>query len=922
MKKKAHRLLRLLFSINLLFHFFLAFALDPNRPIDFYLHNSWTVENGLPINSVISIAQTPDGYLWLGTETGLARFDGINFDVFDRENTPALSNDLILSLLVARDGVLWIATRGGGVVRYENGTFEALTTKEGLLSDEAWTLFQSNDLSIWIGTKNGLNRYVNGTMTTIPLPRTISSHNVRALLEDRNSCLWVGTLGGGLVRFRKKGHTYEAGQRRLRGLKISALLEGRGGALWVGTMESGLVKLDQNRELFFTAENGLSNNYVRCLHEDGAGNIWIGTHADGIKVLKAGKDKPESYDRGRVLPSNTVGAFFEDREQTMWIGTDGGGLNSLRKPNVTTYTSKNGLSNDITFGVFQDSRGTIWSGTMGRGLNYLEPGKERFHTFTTQDGLSSNSVFSIAEHPPGTLWAGTGGGGVNRLTLHDRQIKTYNIRNGLSDNFVRALYVDAGGNLWAGTDNGGVHCFSNGWFILYGNVNFRVNTILKDSKGNLWAGTWGRGLCLLKDGKTFVYNKENGLRSDVVISLFEDKDGILWIGTFAGGLSRFCYRRGIFTHISKRDGLPDNTIYSIFEDKSQNLWFSSNRGIFYVNREELNDFAAGKLEKIRSSLFGKEDGMKSIECNGANQPAGWKSRDGRLWFPTTKGVSVIDPQRVVVNTYPPPVQIKQILIDGTAYPSGKDAAAPPGEGNLEILYTGISFSVPGKISFKYKLEGYDTRWFDAGTRRTAYYTRIPPGAYLFRVIARNCDGTWNYTGASFRFRLSPEFYQTLFFKFAAPLGAVFFIFAGFFLLKKYTLYKRLKRKYKHSSLNLSPDQSGEYIRKLLYLIEIKKIYKDPDVSLNVLAKQLKLNPRYLSQVINEHLKESFHHLINKYRIKEAQKMLTAPATARHSILEIAYDVGFNSKSAFNRAFKRFTQQTPSQFRKELKRTDS
>ncbi len=922
MKETAHFLLKILICTALFFNTSPTFTLDPTKPIDFYQHNVWTVENGLPMNSVIAITQTPNGYLWVGTETGLARFDGIDFDIFDHENTPALSNNLILSLLVDHDGTLWIATRGGGITRYKNNTFDTLTTQSGLLSNETWVLLQSNDLSIWIGSKNGLNHYANGTLSSIPLPETITNHNIRALAEDRNGNLWIGTRGSGLVRARKRGTTYETEHKGLPGLKISTLLESRTGTLWAGTIESGLVKIQGNKTLSFTTENGLSNNYVRCLYEDRAGNLWIGTHGGGINVLETGKNRIDVFDSGENLTGNSIYTFFEDREGTLWIGTEGGGLNSLRDPRVITYTTKNGLSYNITFGVFQDSRGSIWVGTTGFGVNTLKPGKNRFHTLTTRDGLSANAIASFAEHPEGSLWLGTRGGGVNRLTLENRKIKTFTTREGLSDNIVRALYTDPQGNLWAGTDSGGVHRFSNGWFILYGNLEFRVNTIHKDANGNLWAGTWGRGLCLLENGSINVFDKEKGLSCNIVTCIHEDKDGTLWVGTYGCGLNRFRYPGGTFLKISKKDGLPDNTVYSILEDHKQNLWMSSNRGIFYVNREELEAFAAGKRKTVRPFLFGREEGMKSIECNGANQPAGWKTRDGKLWFPTTNGVSCIDPESIGVNTFPPPVQIKEIRIDGTSFPPGKDAAAPPGEGNLEILYTGLSFIVPEKISFKYILEGYDNRWTDAGTRRTAFYTRIPPGTYRFRVTARNSDGIRNHTGASFRFRLKPRFYQTLFFKIAFPLCTVLIIFALYVSLKKYFLYRRLKKKYKHSSLNLEPDEAEDYIRKLLYLIEMEKVYQDPDISLNSLAQRLKLSPRNLSQVINEQLKKSFHELINKYRVKEAQKMLTAPDMARQSILEIGYEVGFNSKSAFNRAFKHFTRQTPSQYRKEFKGTDS
>jgi AraC-like DNA-binding protein len=423
-------------------------------------------------------------------------------------------------------------------------------------------------------------------------------------------------------------------------------------------------------------------------------------------------------------------------------------------------------------------------------------------------------------------------------------------------------------------------------------------------------GTWGRGLCLLKDGKVRVFNKEDGLSDNIVMSIFEDIEGILWIGTYSGGLNRF--HHGKFTRISKKNGLPENTIYCILEDQRHYLWMSSNHGIFCVKREELEDLVKEKIELISPTLFTTEDGMKSIECNGGHQPAGCKTRDGKLWFPTTKGVSVVDPENIGINTIPPPVQIKKVIIDGTSYDVGKKAVVPPGKGNLEIYYTGLSFVVPKKILFKYKIEGLEDQWINSGTRRTVNYIGIPPGSYRFRVIACNSDGIWNNTGAFFDFYIKAKYYQTLIFKISFPIAAVLIISFFYRSVKKYLLSRKLKRKYKGSSLN--SEETRQCVEKIFHLIEVEKVYKDPDISLNSLAERIRTSPRNLSQIINEQLGKNFYEFINHYRVDEAKKILLSHQANKMSILEIGYEVGFNSKSAFNRAFRHFTNLTPTQFK--------
>lgn len=923
------------FGVFLLLQVYTGFPLPHAslKSFEFFQHNVWTVDDGLPMNTVIAITQTPDGYIWAGTEVGLVRFDGIKFETFDHENAPFFTGNVVIALLKDRNGTLWIATRGDGLLRYRNGAFDAIKGGPGLMGNDIWALTESLDGSIWAGSAKGLFRLVDDTLSPVPLPGQLSTRIVSALLEDRHGQIWVGTNGAGLVLVKKRGDGFGSETLGPNDLKITTLFEDRMGVIWIGTMERGLFRYWNDKLVSLSAEHGLSNPQVRCFFEDRFGNIWIGTHGGGINILPVGGDRIHAFHRPEEFTSNIVLCFFQDREGTLWVGTNGGGLNSLRESRITTYSTKNGLSYNNLYGVFQDRSGCIWLGTKGYGVNYFKD--NRFHSLTMADGLSSDSVVSIAQDLEGGMWFGTLGGWINRYK--DGRFDIFDSRHGLSYNFFRALYVDPGGTLWAGTVNGGVHRYENGMFPLVVDVNTRVNTFLKDSGGKLWIGTFGRGLCRLDpentgDGTFDVFDTDKGLSNNVVLCIHEDETGILWIGTFKG-LTRSS--GGSFAVMSKKDGLPDDVVYSILEDRKKDFWISSNRGIYCLSRGEVDAFFSGKTGTVTPTLYGKEAGMLSIECNGGNQPAGWKSSDGKLWFPTTNGLSVIDPMNIGLNNIPPPVVINSITIDGKSYPvppakpGNETVVVPPGAVHIEFHYSALSFIVPKKIRFKYRLEGYDRYWIDAGDYRKVFYSNLEPGRYRFRVTACNSDGVWNDTDAVVRLHLKTEFYRSRVFKIALVLVVVLVVL----FIHIYLIWRRRsipgkrhngvpgngKQKARVSSLN--PEETGEYIRKLRYLLEVDNVYKDPDLTIKMLATKLAISPRYLSEIINDELKMNFYEFINEYRIKQAQLILKAPETRDRSVIDIASDVGYNSKSAFNRAFKLFSGVTPSEFRKKSGKTE-
>ncbi len=727
------------FLLVTLFGFSLAAPLSPAQ----YGHETWQTEQGLPQNTVQALLQTRDGYLWLGTREGLARFDGLRFTIFDRQNTPQILHNQIRHLYEDRDGRLWIATPGG-LMRYERGAFTSFTTKEGLASNNVWSVYQDRAGSVWIATVNGLNQWRDGKFTTYTTQQGLTNNSIEVIHEDKDGALWIGTEAG-LNRFQDGVFTGFTKQNGLAGNAIKTLMTEQQGRLWIGTTE-GLSVWANGKFTSYTTRTGLPHNEVKALAED-ANALWIGTPR-GLACFREGKFEPVTTPE--ELRDAPLVSLLKDREGSLWIGTETNGLHLLKRKKFTTYTTREGLSANVVRSVFGDRNGKVWVGTE-RGLNLL--GNRQI----AQKSLPSQDVMAMSDDAEGHLWVGTTDG----LTrIKGASVTTFTERDGLSDRFVRSLLTSRDGSLWIGTRRGLTH-FRNGQFTPYtmldGLPSDLVGALYEDRAGALWIGTLG-GLSRFKDEKFTNYNTTSGLSNEVVISLYEDTDGALWVGTLGGGLNLF--KDGKFTSFTTKDGLPDDAIYQILADDQNNLWMSSNKGILRVSRKELaaRTDAAQKLTSVVT--FGTADGMETRECSGGGHPAGGKTPDGKLWFATIKGVAMIDPANLQRNQQPPPVAIERVVVDDKDVAMNAAISLPPGTARFEFYYTGLSFIAPQKVTFQYQLEGFDPDWIEAETRRVAWYTNIPAGQYRFVVRARNNDGVWSETAAHIEFVLQPRFYQT------------------------------------------------------------------------------------------------------------------------------------------------------------------
>jgi signal transduction histidine kinase/ligand-binding sensor domain-containing protein/CheY-like chemotaxis protein len=728
----------------------------------------WQTDQGLPQNSVQAVLQTRDGYLWFGTQEGLVRFDGERFEIFDRSNTNALGHNSVTALLQDRGGTLWIGTNGGGLTCFKDGAFTRFGGQDGLSDEFITALREDRSGTVWIGTNgHGLFGWAERHLRSLRVADGLSSDHVLAIHEDGSGDLWVGTLDG-LTRLRGRKITRFSIADGLASPRVLALASDGVGPLWVGT-DAGANQLVDGRVSGAVIMPGTS---IRALLFDGDHNLWIGARGPGLARLTGGRLTTIGANDG--LSNSMPLSLYEDRERNLWVGTNGGGLNRFRDGNITTYASQEGLSTDVAISVYEDRRGNLWFGTID-GLNRMSK-DGAITVYNTTNGLANARANSIYEDAAGDIWVGTSGG---LIRLRNGRFETFTTRDGLASDALTVVQGDRSGALWIGTDGAGLNRLEGAKFSALtqadGLTSNFITALQEDRSGNLWIGTRGGGLNRLSKGQITPFTTKQGLSSNTVSAIYEDGDGVLWIATRGGGLNRF--KNGRFATFGTKDGLFDDLVHQVVEDNQGDLWMSSNKGIFRVPKRQLNEFADGLARSIQGKVYGQSDGMKSSECNGIGQPAGYRTLDGRVWFPTLKGVAMIDPTRPLRNELAPPVIIEEVRVNGVVVPVSGPANIPPGRGELEFRFSALSLVDPIRNRFKSRLDGFDSQWRET-TRRTLSYTNIPAGSYTFRVVASNNDGVWNEAGAAFAFRLQPHFYQRWWFYSALVLTLGALVIAG------------------------------------------------------------------------------------------------------------------------------------------------
>jgi signal transduction histidine kinase/ligand-binding sensor domain-containing protein len=753
-----------------------AYGLDPALDVSQYAHTSWKIRDGFCKGAIRAIAQTSDGYLWLGTEFGLLRFDGVKNTLWQSPTGQRLPSDAIYSLLAARDGTLWIGTFKG-LASWKDSKLTQYPTLDGRF---VFRLLEDREGSIWVGTIGS----PAGDLCTI---RAGTVHcdgedgrlgvGIASLYEGSKGDLWVGVLGvkNGLWRWRPgppKFYPLRGDPDGMRGLA-----EDTDGALLIG-WNGGIYRFVDGGTKAIPLGSGLRQFRVESMTRDRNGGLWIGTRDRGL--VHAHHGKTDAFLAGDGLSGDEIYTLFEDREGDMWVGTRDG-LDRFRDVAVATFTPKQGLSGAMMGSVLADKDGSAWLATY-KGLDRWRNGQ--ITTYDKRDGklhaLAPDSLFQDSSR---RIWVSTSG---EFGYLQNNQFISV---SGVPGGPVDGIGEDGEGNLWIANQYYGLFRLAGGKVVGHfswsglGNTQFASALGADDSRRGLWLGFYKGGVAYFKDGQIREsYTTADGLSGGRVASLRSDQDGAIWAAT-EGGLSRI--ENGHIATLSSKNGLPCDGVHWSMQDDDRSFWLYTPCGLIRVAASEMDAWIAainnGKNPgpMIRSTVFDTSDGVRGLAIASTYKPQVAKSLDGKIWFVSLDGASVIDPRHLPSNNLPPPVHIEQLTADRKTYDSVSQLRLPPRIRDLEIDYAGLSYVAPEKVRFRYKLEGRDRDWQDVGNRRQAFYSDLSPGNYRFRVTACNNSGVWNEAGTFLDFSIAPAYYQTKWFRalcLAAFLGLLWALY--------------------------------------------------------------------------------------------------------------------------------------------------
>ena len=811
-----------------------------------YLTDVWNADDGLPDSSVTAIAQTPDGYLWVGTYNGLARFDGLHFTIFDPANTPALAHARVRKLSVDNQGTLWINTLDGSMTSLRNGIFAReweWTGADGLDPDAVLVSSASNTVTFLLH-RGSLRRRLQsappgtGWENLFPTNRSVGD----LCVADGAGTIWYRGWDARLSRVQGNGFEQMPTNCGLIGSQMNYMTTDPQGRLWLGTDKeialwdgnrfqtvtptnaelpatTAFLSVAEGRRLWAgvggevrqalerrwvlevpSLKNVFTNNWNRMgTCADHHGGVWLFDHGRGLSHITA-DGEVRQFGLQENFPGDRVNCFLEDREGNWWAGLDAAGLVRIRERRFQIMDAGGQGSTKPTRSVCEETNDTLWIGTLGDGLIRWQSGT--LSNLTMPGGTGRGFVFCVCPDAAGRLWVSAGN---EDLYVRDQDgfRPVTPVVHG-----VKAIFADKQGRVWAGTKIGLYFAGSGApekFSLVEGVGRHDVRALTEDGLGNIWAGTEDGNLYRINGDAIVAFHPDEGKTPQAVWSLLAEADGTVWAGTFRGGLLRL--KDGKFTRFSIKDGLPDNVICQILSDVAGNLWFGSHRGIFRAAKSALNAFARNETNFVPCVMFGRSDGLPSLECYGGYQPAAWRGQDGRLWFTTVKGAVSVQPGEIRPNPLPPIVVIEGIAIDGRnldltvgtdeAVPAGvsydrdkKLVTISPGQHQLEFRYTGLSLIASDRMQFRYRLEGAGTNWVEAGSQRSVKYSLLPSGMYQFRVIACNSDGVWNETGSSLTVKILPHFYETWWFRVFTALMAVGLVAAAVW----YAVTRRLHRK--------------------------------------------------------------------------------------------------------------------------------
>jgi signal transduction histidine kinase/ligand-binding sensor domain-containing protein len=723
---------------------------------------TWQTKDGLPQNTVYALTQTTDGYLWVGTGGGLARFDGTRFRTFGLQS--GLRSVLISAFAEDAYGVLWVGTRGGGLSRWDGARFTTFSTDNGFPSTAVEALAAGKKGELWIATLAGLVLQTNGVFKPIGPAQGLPEKHIRAILVDSKGVLWVSVMQDGIF--------YQAGGRFMPIERtpsspangVYSLFEDREGALWAGFGNGNLWRLREGTWTHYNPSNGLPVRSFECLTQGPDTPLWLGARNFGLSYFNEGAFHQVSLSTPSA--DDNICALYADRDGNLWMGTAHEGLCRLSRRVVGNLGVDEGLKNRVVSSVAEDAAGSLWVGTVGGGIYRSENGRFSRPNDPVVSSLYAHPYTTLATRD-GSVWI-AGEGFLYRFRS-GQPTQAY-LEAPLRGEAIRAMCED-GDSIWLGTYYSGLLRFDGTRVQVVatnGSFGGAITSIAREGPETLWVGTVN-GLYRWDHGKVRAWTTADGLAAQGINALHREEEGTLWIGTAGGGLARL--KNGRILNITSEQGLANDVILQIVPDDFGHLWLGCNQGLMRLEKTDVEGLASGKNSFVHVALFGQDEGMLSEQCTGTHSPTALKTKSGRLLFPTVDGIVEVDPRLEPHSPEAmPQVSIEEVRVDGQVRNSNGPLLIPPGGGRLEISYDAPSLGPGAPVHFRFRLEPVEKTWVDAGTRRTAYYPRLRPGQYAFQVSASNNHGEWNRRPATLAVTVQPFLWQTLWFQLVVALA--------------------------------------------------------------------------------------------------------------------------------------------------------
>ncbi len=718
-----------------------SLALNPKVPLKLTTLEQWEAISRYPGGGTYCIFQSRDGYLWFGTEKGLIRYDGTEFERFNNRTVSAFRSNDVADIAEQLDGSLWLATMDG-LIRYQNGAFRRYGTGDGLAHNYITQLLVDRQGVLWVGTNAGLCRLRGDRFEGVAVSESDPKSPILDIHEWSEGGMWIVTEKG--LFLRSDGHTISI-QRRTSDFIPTCVFPESDGSLWIGTF-SGIFHLPKNsRKVEFVPEFGSSR--IKAIYVDSNNALWVGTERQG--TYRRWKGHVEKMEEKDGLLSSNLTSIFEDREGAIWVGSVQG-LGRFRDSIFISLGKKDGLPHQVTFCVAATKDGSVWAGTP-KGLGWVQPDG------IVQTVLPGKKIISFCPGLNNDLLVGTNENGLFRLRWQNGRMAAQCMISGIRK--IYAIEKGKDGTIWIGS-RFGLYQLNDGKLthfresIRLGKVDIRCISIVEDVT---WVGT-SDGLYRIKGDEIRAFHKKDGLASNFVFCVLPDTGGKLWIGTDQG-LSRF--QSDDFNSMGLNKGLPSDTVYQIVPDGNGAFWMNTADGIAMISRRNLNQaMDTGKKAVFR--LFGRADGLPDREGMGGTQPTGCRDTTGRVWFPTPNGLAVVTPDSIMKNTVPPPVVVEGVKVDDYPVSVSEPMQLKPGWKRLSIKYAGLSYLIPSRNRYRVMLEGFD-KGFEETESLNEFYTNLDPGDYRFLVYAANNDGVWSKEPAEFSFTVLTPWWRTLWF---------------------------------------------------------------------------------------------------------------------------------------------------------------